>query len=183
MQLALDDDACTLVVVLASDRRHDLQPAASLLQWARTANPNCYEAWTYSAWQAFHACEPERALEHIAAADRLDPAPANGATTIAARCAAHLLAGRFAEAVEAGRSAVAYSPRMPHAHIFHTAVLGQSGDLAAAKQAAEALLRVQPGYTLRFAAGVLNVVRATRDMNAATAVPADTPPLRDDEDE
>ena len=36
---------------------------------------------------------------------------------------------------------------------------------------------------LGFAAGVLNVVRATREMNAATAVPADTPALRDDEDE
>jgi len=36
---------------------------------------------------------------------------------------------------------------------------------------------------LGFAAGVLNVVRATKEMNAATAVPADTPALRDDEDE
>ena len=36
---------------------------------------------------------------------------------------------------------------------------------------------------LGFAAGVLNVVRATAEMNAATAVPADTPALRDDEDE
>lgn len=35
---------------------------------------------------------------------------------------------------------------------------------------------------LGFAAGVLNVVRATKEMNAATAVPADTPALRDDED-
>jgi ATP synthase protein I len=36
---------------------------------------------------------------------------------------------------------------------------------------------------LGFAAGVLNVVRATKEMNAATAVPANTPALRDDEDE
>ena len=36
---------------------------------------------------------------------------------------------------------------------------------------------------LGFAAGVLNVIRATREMNAATAVPKDTPALRDDEDE
>ena len=35
---------------------------------------------------------------------------------------------------------------------------------------------------LGFAAGVLNVVRATRQMNAATAVPPDTPAQRDDED-
>jgi ATP synthase protein I len=35
---------------------------------------------------------------------------------------------------------------------------------------------------LGFAAGVLNVVRATKEMNAATAVPADTPAQRDDED-
>ena len=35
---------------------------------------------------------------------------------------------------------------------------------------------------LGFAAGVLNVVRATKQMNAATAVPADTPALTDDED-
>jgi ATP synthase protein I len=36
---------------------------------------------------------------------------------------------------------------------------------------------------LGFAAGVLNVVRTTRELNAATAVPKDTPALRDDEDE
>jgi len=36
---------------------------------------------------------------------------------------------------------------------------------------------------LGFAAGVLNVVRTTREMNAATAVPKDTPALSDDEDE
>ncbi len=36
---------------------------------------------------------------------------------------------------------------------------------------------------LGFAAGVLNVVRATADMNATTAVPPDTPALRDDEDD
>lgn len=36
---------------------------------------------------------------------------------------------------------------------------------------------------LGFAAGVLNVVRATAEMNAATAVPPETPALRDDEDD
>jgi ATP synthase protein I len=36
---------------------------------------------------------------------------------------------------------------------------------------------------LGFAAGVLNVVRATKEMNAATAAPADTPALRDDDDD
>jgi len=36
---------------------------------------------------------------------------------------------------------------------------------------------------LGFAAGVLNVVRATAQMNAETAVPKDTPALPDDEDQ
>jgi ATP synthase protein I len=36
---------------------------------------------------------------------------------------------------------------------------------------------------LGFAAGVLNVVRATKEMNAATAAPADTPALRDDDED
>src|SRR5690606_14719352 len=36
---------------------------------------------------------------------------------------------------------------------------------------------------LGFAAGVLNVVRATAEMNAATAVPPDTPAVRDDDDD
>jgi ATP synthase protein I len=35
---------------------------------------------------------------------------------------------------------------------------------------------------LGFAAGVLNVVRATAEMNAATAVPPDTPAVDDDDD-
>ena len=36
---------------------------------------------------------------------------------------------------------------------------------------------------LGFAAGVLNVVRTTAQMNAETAVPKDTPALPDDEDQ
>ena len=36
---------------------------------------------------------------------------------------------------------------------------------------------------LGFAAGVLNVIRATAEMNAATAVPPDTKAVPDDEDE
>jgi len=36
---------------------------------------------------------------------------------------------------------------------------------------------------LGFAAGVLNVVRATAQMNAATAVPPDTPAARDDDED
>ncbi len=36
---------------------------------------------------------------------------------------------------------------------------------------------------LGFAAGVLNVVRATAQMNAATAVPPGTPAVKDDDDE
>lgn len=36
---------------------------------------------------------------------------------------------------------------------------------------------------LGFAAGVLNVIRATAEMNAATEVPPGTPALRDDEDD
>jgi ATP synthase protein I len=36
---------------------------------------------------------------------------------------------------------------------------------------------------LGFAAGVLNVARAARNANDATAVPANTPALRDDEDD
>lgn len=36
---------------------------------------------------------------------------------------------------------------------------------------------------LGFAAGVLNVIRATAEMNAATEAPPETPALRDDEDD
>jgi ATP synthase protein I len=36
---------------------------------------------------------------------------------------------------------------------------------------------------LGFAAGVLNVVRATREMNEQTAVPPGTPAVKDDDDE
>jgi ATP synthase protein I len=34
-----------------------------------------------------------------------------------------------------------------------------------------------------FAAGILNVVRATAEMNAATAVPPGTPAVEDDDDD
>ena len=36
---------------------------------------------------------------------------------------------------------------------------------------------------LGFAAGVLNVSRATRELNAGTAMPPGTPPMADDDDE
>ena len=36
---------------------------------------------------------------------------------------------------------------------------------------------------LGFAAGVLNIIRATAELNAMTAVPPGTPALKDDDDE
>jgi ATP synthase protein I len=52
----------------------------------------------------------------------------------------------------------------------------------------DSLLPTRPWATvilllLGFAAGVLNVVRATAQMNAATAVPPDTPAVRDEDDD
>jgi ATP synthase protein I len=52
----------------------------------------------------------------------------------------------------------------------------------------DAIFKTQPWgivifLLLGFVAGVLNVVRATADMNARTAVPPDTPALKDDDDE
>ena len=52
----------------------------------------------------------------------------------------------------------------------------------------DAIFKTQPWgiiilLLLGFAAGVLNVVRATAEMNARTAVPPDTPALKDDDDE
>jgi TolB-like protein/Tfp pilus assembly protein PilF len=126
------------------------EQAGALLDWARTANPNCHEAWTFSAWYAIHSGNPELALAYLAEAERLDPVTTNPGHVLVGRCAAHLFAGRFDEAVAAGRSAVARLPRAATARVYLVVALVQQGDIEAATREAAVLLHLQPNRTLRF---------------------------------
>ena len=91
--------------------------------------------------------QPDDALCVLAQAAAEDPQPT--ATQMQIVCEAHLLCGRYADAIEAGeRSLGLGSGDDFDTHVCLVAANQNVGDTAKASNAMEAVLRLQPRYTI-----------------------------------
>ena len=92
--------------------------------------------------------EGEAALGHFERAMRLSPLdPAMGAF-IAGTSGAHLLCGRYEEALAVAQRAIKEYPNFVGAHRLMVGTLGILGRTDEAKRAAQRLLELSPGFTV-----------------------------------
>jgi TolB-like protein len=126
-----------------------LAASLELLARALALNPNSAFAWYVDGWLRLQAGDPEAALPRLAQALRLSPAdPLAAAAAHASAANAHLLAGRPAEAVSSGERAVREARDFAFSQRAHAASLALAGRMAEAAVAAEALLAIEPGFTM-----------------------------------
>jgi adenylate cyclase len=60
----------------------------------------------------------------------------------------HFIAGRYPECVTWARNMIEKSPEIVPGHFYLTAALAMAGDLTAAVEARDTLLRLHPGFSL-----------------------------------
>jgi adenylate cyclase len=77
----------------------EIESGAASIDRALVLNPNLAAAWGVSGWLRIYLGEPAKAIEHLERAGRLSPLDPIAYVGYAGRALAHLLAGRYDEAV------------------------------------------------------------------------------------
>lgn len=144
-------------------------PSLQLVARAVELNPNLAFAWFVDGWLHLHTDQPEAAIERFARARRLSPLDPMAAGNAAAGIAqAHLLAGRVEAAVEWARRAAREAVDYAYPQRTLAAALAHAGRMEEARAAVDAVLRIEPGFTLRRFLGRVTVrdTRAVRQLLA-----------------
>ena len=137
---------CTLAQVRALDR--DFDEALALCERAIAINPALPMARGRLAVIHCYRGEPEAALEAMARYRRLSPFDPFLSLFGRAEVLAHLLAGRFAAAVTAGRPLFGRRPLLFGYYLPMLAALGHLGERERARALLGDILRIEPTFTL-----------------------------------
>jgi adenylate cyclase len=128
----------------------ETEEAVRHFQEALDLNPNFAAAHGYIGWALVFDARSEEALRHFDQAMRMSPRdPLNG-FFYAGVSAAHYFAGRYAEAIKAGRQAVQLRPGILGGYRILAASLAQAGQLEEARAAMAHLRQVHPTISVQW---------------------------------
>jgi adenylate cyclase len=111
-------------------------------------DPSRADFYVSRAQETMSIGKPASALPMLDLARDMDSSVDSYTSSIT--CRAYLSLGRYDEAVQNCERAVALDSSNFFVHLFLTAAYAQQGDLARAAEAKTRLLRVKPGFTLRY---------------------------------
>lgn len=144
------DDAVALATAGFAIARilRELEEGARHVDRALALDPNLAVGWQYSGWIRVWLGEPDRALDELMQALRLNPLNPQIFTLYSAIASAHLIAGRHAEAIKYAEVALHHGPdHVPGLRILVSG-LGLAGRLQEAKKIGARLRAVDPGLRL-----------------------------------
>jgi TolB-like protein len=125
----------------------DPHRARELLRRSLQLNPNSAIALTTAAWNEAMLANPGPALEMLRRAERLSPRDPRAWYMASAAALAHFAAGRFEQAVECAKAALAQNPRFTRTLRVLAASLAHLGRVECAARAMRELLRIEPHLT------------------------------------
>ena len=111
-------------------------------------HPNSAYVQTNCAFVFIYNGEPDRALDHLAIARRMNPRDPFEARTFTAMALAHLIAGHFEEAEKWGERGLQQRRNFPPPLRFRAAALAHLGRIEEASALIRQLSLVQPGSTI-----------------------------------
>jgi tetratricopeptide (TPR) repeat protein len=121
---------------------------AALIDQALALNPNMAMCWYASGFVRVFLSEPDKAIAHVARAERLSPRDPRlhwFAETVAT---AHLIATRYADAVMSADRALGFQPAYLPATRTKAAALGLLGRIDEATELLAQVLALDPAFTL-----------------------------------
>ena len=130
-------------------RLHRFGEAARASRRALELNPNFALAHALLGVQVTHQGAHQEAVDSAEHALRLSPRDRSvGHYASMALSGVHFTAGRYSECATWARNAIEKSPEHIGGHTFLTAALAMEGDLTAAAEARDTLLRLRPDFSL-----------------------------------
>jgi adenylate cyclase len=121
----------------------DIGAMMGLMDRALALNPSFARGWSYSGLLSLFAGQPERAIEHAEAALRLSPRARVG-TTLGIIGVAHLVSGRFEEALPKLLLAIQEAPTFPVPYRWLASCYAHMWRLAEARDVVKRLRAITP---------------------------------------
>ena len=137
----------------------DLDEGAAFIEQALALNPNLAWAWLFSGFVNVWLGNPEIAIERVARAMRLSPQDFQYFNMQVATAGAHLMAGRFVEALSWGKAAARAHPSYVLCDGIVAASAAHAGQLDEAKQVVSRMRQLQPQLRIADLLGVFPVRR------------------------
>jgi class 3 adenylate cyclase/TolB-like protein/Flp pilus assembly protein TadD len=122
--------------------------AASALDRSLALNPNSAYAWTASGWLSCRRNRPEQAIEAFHRAMRLSPLDPLLWAFKGGLALAHLIAGRYDEAVDWADKSLDERPRYASVMRHKIVACVHLGHMTEARELLQQVLRLQPGVTI-----------------------------------
>jgi adenylate cyclase len=122
--------------------------AASAIERALALNPNSANGWMASGLVSCFRNRPGPAIEALQRAMRLSPLDPEGPHLKSGLAAAHLVAGRYEEALEWTDRSLHEQPHFSTALRTKVVLLPQLGRIEEASHWLQSLLKLQPGLTI-----------------------------------
>jgi adenylate cyclase len=127
---------------------NDYEAAKDMVDRAVGLNPNSARAWTQRGWTYRYMKNVDEALNSFNRAIRLNPLDPTLYDTLTGVASTLIVAGRDEEAATQSRKALALNPRFTSAYRCLAAALAYLGREAEAKEAAAALLTIEPSFSI-----------------------------------
>ena len=126
----------------------DVDVGTDLINAALAIDPNSASGWYYGGWVKFMLCEPEQAIAYQVRSMRLSPIDPLRGLMRTATGFAHLLAGRYKEAISWAQRACLDQPNFPLAWRLLASSSALSGRLDQAQKALARALQLDPGMDM-----------------------------------
>ena len=127
---------------------HEVTFAGTIIDRAVALNPNAAIAWLLKGWFHANLSQPQPAIEAFSRAMRLSPLDPLSYLNAAGLAYAHLMAGRFEQAIEWANWALDDQPRLSYSIRAKIVANVQLGRLDDARAELGRLLALQPGFTV-----------------------------------
>jgi class 3 adenylate cyclase/tetratricopeptide (TPR) repeat protein len=134
--------------------RGQLDAAAEAIQRGTSLNPYLFLLQSFNGQILLAQGRGEQALEAFERGIELNPSSAGRGVLMHFRCRALLLLERYAEAIESCERGMAFGPEWPD-YMVLAAAYALHGDERRAAQARAELMRLQPGFSIRWHEGVV----------------------------
>jgi adenylate cyclase len=122
--------------------------ATGMLEHALALNLNSANAWCVRGWVAAFQGQPEPAVEALQRALRLSPLDPQRWMFFGGMSFAHLVARRFAEAIDWADRALREQPRYASVYRAKAIAWAHLGRLREARDSARSILELQPAFTI-----------------------------------
>jgi TolB-like protein len=143
-----DPDALSMggwgIFLLAGERAAGL----SAIEQALAINPNAALAWTFCGWARGYSNRPALAIEALQRAMRLSPLDPQRWMFYGALALAHLVAGRYEDAIEWADRALHQQPRATAVVTYKAVACGYLGRVEEGRECVRRLRELRPGASV-----------------------------------